>query len=237
MIILHNDILTSDISLKAVIPFDSKANILSCFQALHLKISKSLRKDELAVCYDQFFHDQLDWIIECLPKEEYLLLQKLLEIPQGEYVEHPRNDEQFLFLQECYMVLTYEDTDTWHLYMTDYVRNIIKKHLEQTLNSSPALKEMTQILERSIALNNEMMTLMEQNDPNNLTDAVRNTLKKKFQEIESRMEAGRCRLKELEPELKQYTTKLESVYERIDDGLFFLTMAMITLEAPDSQTH
>ena len=237
MIILHNDILTSDISLKAVIPFDSKANILSCFQTLHVKISKSLRKDELAVCYDQFFHNQMDRIFECLPKEENPLLEKLLEVPQGEYVEHPRNDEQFLFLQECYMVLTYEDTDTWHLYMTDYVRSIIKKHLEQTLNSSPALKEMTQILEQSAVLNNEMMTLMEQNDPNNLTDAVRKTLKKRFQEIMNSMETGRCRLKELEPELKQCTSRLESVYERIDDGLFFLTMAMLTLEVPDSPTH
>lgn len=70
------------------------------------------------------------------------------------------------------------------------------------------------------------MTLMEQNDPNNLTDAVRDTLKKRFQEIMNSMETGRCRLKELEPELEQYTSRLESVYERIDDGLFFLTMAM-----------
>lgn len=57
-------------------------------------------------------------------------------------MEYTRNDHQFQFLQKCYQVVTYPTKDTWHLYIGDPIRNIIKDILTEPRDESLSLEEM-----------------------------------------------------------------------------------------------
>ena len=226
MITLYKDKFEVEISIKDVMPIDTKANMLECFQILGIKVSKSYRKDELATIYDNFFRQQTGYILDCLPQGEYQMLTRLLDMPKEHYLECPSNPDKFFFLQKCYMVFTYEKKDTWHIYMGDYVRNILKDNLARSMKSYPAIQEMHEILEEFTGLNKDMMALLEQHDPNHLLASDKKKLKKAFSELKSKMESCRDRLRKLEPELKKYNTPLECVYDSMEETLIVLTMAM-----------
>lgn len=153
MITLREDKFIFDIPLKDIINIDTKANILECFQMLQAYAPKSYRKYQLAEIYDRFFHEQPDWVLEYVPEEEYSLLERLLDMPQTAYIEYPRNKIRFLFIQKCYLVFTYEYKDTWHIYMGDYVRNILKEAMckrKQRQNTSDSIIPLNEDYEQDI---------------------------------------------------------------------------------------
>lgn len=226
MITLKDDNCIWDISLKEVLPVDTKANILECFKLIHVQVAKNYKKDILAEIYDYYFHKNTSQVIDHLPREEFRLLTELLELPQNKYVEYPRNDEKFLFLQKCYLVMTYQTKDIWHLYMTDNIRNTIKKMVKQGLKSYPTIQELHNILEEFTGLKNELILLLSQNDPNHLSKSDRKKLKEAFLDLKKKMEICRNRFRELEPELKKYNTPLEGIFEDMEENLMMVTMAM-----------
>lgn len=226
MITLKDDNCIWDISLKEVLPVDTKANILECFKLIHVQVAKNYKKDILAEIYDYYFHKNTSQVIDYLPREEFRLLTELLELPQNKYVEYPRNDEKFLFLQKCYLVMTYQTKDIWHLYMTDNIRNTIKKMVKQGLKSYPTIQELHNILEEFTGLKKELILLLTQYDPKHLSKSDRIKLKEAFPVLKKKMETCRNRLRELEPELKKYNTPLEGIFEDMEENLMMVTMAM-----------
>lgn len=215
------------------LPIDTKANILECFRLIHLQVVKNYQKDILAEIYDHYFHQYTSQVIDHLPREEFRLLTELLELPQDKYAEYPRNNEKFLFLQKCYLVMTYQTKDTWHLYMTDNIRNSIKKMVSQGLKSYPVIQEMHNLLEEFTGLKKELILLLTQHDPKHLTESNQKKLKKSFPELKNKMETCRNRLRKLEPELKKYNTPLEGIFEDMDENLLMVTMAMFGVMGED----
>ena len=148
MITLSKDSFHSDTSLEELVQIDKKANIMECFRLINLEVSSRYPKAELALIYDMFFHQDAKWVLNKIPKGEWPILFALLLKKQDEYVEYPRNDYQFLFLQKCYLVVTYQTKDTWHLYMGDHIRNTIKETLSGSIGGFPSLQEMKEMMDR-----------------------------------------------------------------------------------------
>lgn len=145
-----------------------------------MRVSSRYRKDELAGIYERFFSEDTGWILNRIPRSEWSLLSSLLDKKQNEYVECPRNDEQFLFLQKCFLVLTYETKDTWHLYMCDSIRNVIKKSVADSIGDYPALQKMERIMSRFTELSKQLMEFLEENDPYRLSRSDRKSLRKNY---------------------------------------------------------
>ena len=148
MITLFKDSFPDDLSLEKLVQIDKKANIQECFRLIHMKVSSRYTKTDLAEIYDIFFHQDTVWFLHKIPKEEWPILFALLQKKQDEYVEIPRNDYQFLFLQKCYLVLTYQTKDSWHLYMGDSIRNTIKETLFRPNEGYPILQEMKETMDK-----------------------------------------------------------------------------------------
>lgn len=148
MIILTQDSYQRETSLEELVQIDKKANIMECFRLINMKVSSRYPKAELAVIYDTFFHEDAVWVLNKTPKAEWPILSALLLKQQDEYVEYPRNDCQFLFLQKCYLVVTYQTQDTWHLYIGDSIRNTIKERLSGPIGGFPSLMEMKEMMDR-----------------------------------------------------------------------------------------
>ena len=148
MITLFKDSFPGDLNLEELVQIDKKANIQECFRLINLRVSSRYTKAELAEIYDIFFHQDTVLILHKIPKEEWPILSTLLQKKQEEYVEIPRNDYQFLFLQKCYLVVTYQTKDSWHLYMGDSVRNTIKETLFRSNEGFPILQEMKETMNK-----------------------------------------------------------------------------------------
>lgn len=148
MITLTKDCYHSETSLEELVQIDKKANIMECFRLINMEVSSRYPKAELAEIYDIFFHKDTEWILNKIPKEEWPILFTLLHKKQDEYVEYPRNDRSFLFLQKCYLVVTYQTKDTWHLYMDEHIRNTIQETLSGSINGFPSLQEMKGMMDR-----------------------------------------------------------------------------------------
>ena len=148
MITLSKDNYHRDESLEDIVRIDKKANIMECFRLINMNVSNRYTKTDLAEIYDIFFHKDTKWILNKIPKAEWPILFALLLKKQDEYVEYPRNDWQFLFLQKCYLVVTYQTKDTWHLYMGDHIRNTIKETLSGSIDGFPSLQEMKDTMVR-----------------------------------------------------------------------------------------
>ena len=152
MITLFKDSFPGDLNLEEFVQIDKKANIQECFRLINLRVSSRYSKAELAEIYDIFFHQDTVLILHKIPKEEWPILSTLLQKKQDEYVEIPRNDYQFLFLQKCYLVVTYQTKDSWHLYMGDSVRNTIKETLSGSIEGFPLLQDMVRTMDLSESL-------------------------------------------------------------------------------------
>lgn len=177
MITLSNDSDIMDTSLEEQISIDRKANILECFRLVNMEVSSRYTKTDLAEIYDIFFHRDTGWILNKIPKAEWPILFALLLKKQDEYVTYPMNDQQFLFLQKCYLVITYQTKDTWHLYMCDDIRNTIKETLSGSTSEFPSLQEMKVMMDRvKDAIGQKMETV--ENIPERIYRQWKKTLRK-----------------------------------------------------------
>lgn len=117
MTILKYEPLSDNLSIGELAKFDSKANIIETFRLIGVGVAKSWDKTSLATCLDLVFDQSPALFANLVPKEERMLFAGLLDRKQDEYVTCPADESKFLMLQKLHLVITYENKDTWHLYM------------------------------------------------------------------------------------------------------------------------
>lgn len=132
-----------------------KINILDSFKALDIKVSKSLRKAELAEMLATVFEENPFYIINRLSKEDQDLLTQLVACRQDEYVFVPKRPEP-LGLQVHHLVVTIPDGDNWKLYMPDSIRKHIDKSAMQDMSIYPGMKEWKQTMDELTKLQQQI---------------------------------------------------------------------------------
>ena len=178
-----------------LVMLNTKAGILDSFQALGIKISKRLRKGELADMLASVFEEKPFYIINHLSENDQALLSKLIACRQDECFVVPVSDQP-TGLQKHHLVVTVVDGDKWKLYMPDNIRNHIDKlnklqnQIEADVKYDPTLLPI-QLLPRFIQqLRNELDDLLK---------------------LEKQM-------KQLEPKIKQYNVDFAPIYASIQES-------------------
>ena len=126
MIILRRKPFIDDLSLCDTIAIDTKANMLEHCRLINLDIPKSWCKAEIVDAMADFFKTAPLITVSHLPEAEKAILNRLLKLSSDAYVTHPRNDSQYLLLQDLHLVITYETPTEWHLFMPDCIREILQ---------------------------------------------------------------------------------------------------------------
>ena len=119
---------------------DTKIGILDSFKVLGIKVSKGLRKIDLADRLASVFEEKPFYIINHLSEDDQSLLSKLIACKQDECVVVPVSDQPTA-LQKHHLVVTVPDGDNWKLYMPDSIRKHIDKCAMQDLSIYPGMEE------------------------------------------------------------------------------------------------
>lgn len=122
---------------------------------MDVKVSKSLRKAELADMLATVFEEKPFYIINHLSENEQALLSKLIACRQGECVVVPVS-AQPTGLQKHHLVVTVPDGDNWKLYMPDFIRKHIDKCAMQDLTVYPGMQEWKDALDKLNKLQNQI---------------------------------------------------------------------------------
>lgn len=101
-------------SYTELLTLDTKNGILNSFKALDIKVSKSLKKAELADMLATVFEENPFYIINRLSKGDQNLISQLVACKQNEYVLVSKRLEP-LGLQVHHLVVTVPDGDNWKL--------------------------------------------------------------------------------------------------------------------------
>ena len=73
------------------------------------------------------------YTVNQLPMDEQKLIAQLINLKFDECVEVPRNNEKHLMMQKVHLVVTYEDGNTWKLFMLDCIRTILRDTTESQI--------------------------------------------------------------------------------------------------------
>lgn len=134
---------------------DTKNGILDSFKVLDIKVSKSIRKAELAEMLATVFEENPFYIINRLSKEDQDLLSQLVACKEEEYVLVSKRPE-LLGLQVHHLVVTISDGDSWKLYMPDSIRKHIDKCAMQDMSIYPGMEEWHQTMEELTKLQQQI---------------------------------------------------------------------------------
>lgn len=132
MVTLFAEPLIDNPSYFELAQYARKDEILVALKKIGFPMPKSTLKPELMCKLVNVFEGDPIWFANALPVREQKMLVQLVEKKQYEYIECDKQ-EQFLDLQNFYLVLTYEAGDKWHLYMPDYIRNKFSVRFEEEL--------------------------------------------------------------------------------------------------------
>jgi len=236
MILLREDKLTEDYSIKQIASFDTKAAILESFRILHVGIAKSYTKDILSSALEHIFHENPALFTNALSTEETALLSKLVVRPQGEYVVCPAREGHHLLMQKLHLVLTYRDGDQWHLYMPDKIRKAIGAMAERDIQRYPELVAFSKLLEEITEHRNRLFELMDKNNPDTLDEKKIKQLKEEAGVISQFYSGVDDRLKKLEPYLKANTSvDLKMIHDDIERTRVGLVCMRATLAAKEQE--
>lgn len=224
MTILLQDFLCEDVPLREIVQYDFKRNILECFKELEIEVPSRNTKSSLAEKYEQIFHDTPGAIIDRIPKSESFYLSTLLDCKQNEYIECPKDDENLLFIQKCYLVFTYETKHTWHLYMSDNIRHHIKRFLNLPVEIS-VLTEKSRIMDRFAEVSQEMLQLLGNNDPYSLSVSDAKVIHNKLVLLQGQMKSLYIQILALESELKANGTDVEALYNYMQNMIVIADLA------------
>ena len=140
MVTLKTEPLVDNLSIGQLAQYDSKANMLDTFRLIGVGVAKSWDKASLSIGMDTVFEQSPALFANILPKDESMLLARLLECKQNEYVTCPVRKGRFLMLQALHLVVTYRDDATWHLYMPDSIRQRLNSMFEEDLKLYPEIE-------------------------------------------------------------------------------------------------
>ena len=147
MVILKNLPFRDKLDLATMIAYDTKRVIQEHAKLINVSLPSSYRKGEMAEGLATFFQHDSFYTVNQLPKDEQKLIAQLINLKFDEYVEVPRNDEKYLMMQKVHLVVTYEEENTWKLFMPECIRTILRETTESQIGDVPGMMDYRKVLE------------------------------------------------------------------------------------------
>ncbi len=161
MVILKTLPFRDGLDLATMIEYDTKKVIQEHAKLINVSLPSSYRKGEMAQGLATLFQHDPFYTVNQLPMDEQKLIAQLINLKFDEYVEVPRNDEKHLMMQKVHLVVTYEDTNTWRLFMPGCVRNVLKDTAESQIGDIPGMMEYRKVLESLTECNIKLQEVMD----------------------------------------------------------------------------
>lgn len=210
------EIIVSKLSFHELLMQDTKNGILESFKALGIKVSKSLRKAELAEMLATIFEEKPFYIINRLSKEDLDLLSQLEACKQDEYILVPKRPEP-LGLQVHHLVVTVPDGDNWKLYMPDSIRKHIDKSAMQDMSIYPGMKEWKQTMDELTKLQQQIEHDVKLNPTVLPIQELPMYIRRLRHEL-SDLDKLTKKLKSHEQQIKQYDIDFNPIYAGIEES-------------------
>ena len=161
MVILDRLPFRDTLDLATMIEYDTKKEIQEHAKLINVSMPSSYRKGEMAQGLATLFQHDPFYTINQLPMDEQKLIAQLINLKFDEYVEVPRNDRNLLMLQKVHLVVTYEEDDTWKLFMPDSIRTVLKDTTESQIGDIPGMMEYRKVLESLTECNIKLQEVMD----------------------------------------------------------------------------
>ena len=161
MVILNRLPFRDTLDLATMIGYDTKKEIQEHAKLINVSMPSSYRKGEMAQGLATLFQHDPFYTINQLPIDEQKLIAQLINLKFDEYVEVPRNDRNLLMLQKVHLVVTYEEDDTWKLFMPDSIRTVLKETTESQISDIPGMMEYRKVLESLTECNIKLQEVMD----------------------------------------------------------------------------
>ena len=161
MVILNRLPFRDTLDMATMIEYDTKKEIQEHAKLINVSMPSSYRKGEMAQGLATLFQHDPFYTINQLPMDEHKLIAQLINLKFDEYVEVPRNDRKLLMLQKVHLVVTYEEDDTWKLFMPDCIRTILKDTTESQIGDIPGMMEYRKVLESLTECNIKLQEVMD----------------------------------------------------------------------------
>lgn len=195
---------------------DTKVGILDSFKALDIKVSKNLRKAELAEMLASVFEEKPFYIINHLSESDQSLLSKLIACKQDECVVVPISDQP-TGLQKHHLVVTVVEGDKWKLYMPDNIRKHIDKCAMQDMSIYPGMEEW----HKTMAELSKLQQQIEHDVKFNPTVLPIQELPMYIQRLRhelSDLDKMAKKLKSHESQIKQYNIDFNPIYAGVEES-------------------
>ena len=161
MVILKNLPFRDKLDLVSMIAYDTKRVIQEHARLINVSLPSSYRKGEMAEGLATLFQHDPFYTVNQLPMDEQKLIAQLINLKFDECVEVPRNNEKHLMMQKVHLVVTYEDGNTWKLFMPDCVRTILRDTTESQIGDIPGMMEYRKVLESLTECNIKLQEVMD----------------------------------------------------------------------------
>ena len=161
MVILNRLPFRDTLDMATMIEYDTKKEIQEHAKLINVSMPSSYRKGEMAQGLATLFQHDPFYTINQLPMDEQKLIAQLINLKFDEYVEVPRNDRKLLMLQKFHLVVTYEEDDTWKLFMPDSIRTVLKDTTESQIGDIPGMMEYRKVLESLTECNIKLQEVMD----------------------------------------------------------------------------
>ncbi len=219
MVILKALPFRDGLDLATMIEYDTKKVIQEHAKLINVSLPSSYRKGEMAQGLATLFQHDPFYTVNQLSMDEQKLIAQLINLKFDEYVEVPRNDEKHLMMQKVHLVVTYEDTDTWRLFMPGCVRNVLKDTVESQIGDIPGMMEYRKVLESLTECNIKLQEVMDREAGkmpiSQASKGILIQLEKQY--IEKREE-----LRKIQQKYSWASDKENPVQKSIDDALMYI---------------
>ena len=219
MVILKNLPFRDKLDLATMIAYDTKRVIQEHAKLINVSLPSSYRKGEMAEGLATFFQHDPFYTVNQLPKDEQKLIAQLINLKFDEYVEVPRNDKKYLMMQKVHLVVTYEEENTWKLFMPECIRTILRETTESQIGDVPGMMDYRKVLESLTECNIKLQEVMDREagkiPMSQASKLILNQLEKQY--IEKREE-----LRKIQAKYSWASDKKNPVQQSIADALMYI---------------
>lgn len=106
---------------------DTLANLKKHLAALYSWVPSSYRKADYVIVIHAMFLTYPMKLVNALPAKEQRAIARLTCIKADEYLTWSLKEDEELSMQTLHMVISYEDSKQWRLYMPDCIRQEVVK--------------------------------------------------------------------------------------------------------------
>ena len=117
-------------SMQEIASLDTVANLKKHLAALQSWVPSHYRKADYAMVIHAHFLTYPTKLIDALPDKERKVVTKLIGMKCDEYLTWPLEKDEELVMQTLHLVVSYEDSKQWRLYMPDCIRRELDRGLK-----------------------------------------------------------------------------------------------------------